>query len=425
MKFFFPDSQDFVDPSFDLVTEERSPTRVRQRDDLYPHEIFATPPYDGLLVSMAIVSGYGVGTGKYSIAQRQRFLRCGVREFFRLQASPRLETFGDCGAFSYWKETHPPFTAAEVFEFYESAGFDYGLSVDHVIPVFRPDFDSVIPLPDLGSEVEKWKRRQEITIEAAGEFLRLCHSDRPRFQPVGVAQGWSPRSIAHSVSELQKMGYRTVGIGGLVPLKTPEILDVLKAVSKVRHKDTKLHLLGVTRLDVIRDFARLGATSFDSTAPLMRAFKDKDKNYYLGDRTFPAIRVPQVDGNPKLKRRVLAGEVRSDSARRLEQRVLALLNDFDRDAAPVTDTLAAVLEYEALFDPNSDREAQYRQVLMERPWKRCDCEICEALGIHVILFRGAERNRRRGFHNLHQFYRSLADAVAPLTPKTVRMRRAK
>jgi hypothetical protein len=34
--------------------------------------------------------------------------------------------------------------------------------------------------------------------------------------------------------------------------------------------------------------------------------------------------------------------------------------------------------------------------------------VCTRLGIHVILFRGAERNRRRGFHNLYVFYRQLS-----------------
>ena len=62
MKFFFPDSQDLVDPSFDFRTETRSDTRVRQRDDQYPHEVFATPPYDGMLVSKAIVDVVSAST---------------------------------------------------------------------------------------------------------------------------------------------------------------------------------------------------------------------------------------------------------------------------------------------------------------------------------------------------------------------------
>ena len=49
MKFFFPDSQDFVDESFDFVSETRSESRVRQRDDRYPHEMFREAPYDGML----------------------------------------------------------------------------------------------------------------------------------------------------------------------------------------------------------------------------------------------------------------------------------------------------------------------------------------------------------------------------------------
>ena len=42
MKFFFPDSQDQVDPSFNFETEERSELRLRHRDDHYAHEEFAS-----------------------------------------------------------------------------------------------------------------------------------------------------------------------------------------------------------------------------------------------------------------------------------------------------------------------------------------------------------------------------------------------
>ncbi|MGZ4107677.1 MAG: hypothetical protein ACXVDE_07380, partial [Tumebacillaceae bacterium] len=49
----------------------------------------------------------------------------------------------------------------------------------------------------------------------------------------------------------------------------------------------------------------------------------------------------------------------------------------------------------------------YREVLEEKPWKQCGCEICEAVGIDVIIFRGNNRNRRRGFHNTHVYYKQL------------------
>ena len=89
MKYFLPDASDLVDPTFDFTKETRSPTRVRQRDDLYVHEVFESPPINGYLVSKAIVDGSGGGAGRYTLAQRQRLYREGVRRFLR-QQSQRL-----------------------------------------------------------------------------------------------------------------------------------------------------------------------------------------------------------------------------------------------------------------------------------------------------------------------------------------------
>src|SRR4051812_17816835 len=135
MRFYFPDSQDQIDPSFDFVTEERSPHRIRQRDDFYAHEVLTPPPYAGMLVSKAIIDGINGGAGRYSAQQRQRLYRVGIREFFRLDdvAGPRIETMGDCGAFTYVREEAPPYTVDEVIDYYEHCGFDAGLSVDHVV----------------------------------------------------------------------------------------------------------------------------------------------------------------------------------------------------------------------------------------------------------------------------------------------------
>jgi len=103
MKFFFPDSQDQIDPSFNFDTEERSVLRVRQRDDLYVHEALGEAVFDGLLVSKAIVDGVPGATGKYTLAQRHRLYRDGVRRFFRLDNAPgpSLQTLGDCRAFTH------------------------------------------------------------------------------------------------------------------------------------------------------------------------------------------------------------------------------------------------------------------------------------------------------------------------------------
>jgi len=404
MKFFFPDSQDFVDESFDFESETRSESRVRQRDDRYPHELFREAPYDGILVSKAIVDGLGGGTGKYSGAQRNRFMRVGVREYFRL-GNTTLETMGDCGAFTYVREERPPYTAEEVADFYEQCGFDYGLSVDHVILAYKAECDQ--HLEGLDPVPPDWRARQEMTFQLAEQFLRYCEGRKYSFTPIGVAQGWSPASYARAVKTLQEFGYRYIAFGGFVPLKTRDILACLEASSAVRKPDTQFHLLGITRCENVQAFGEFGVVSFDSTSPLRKAFKDDKHNYYTLHGTYSAIRVPQVDANPELLRRIVAGQVRQEQARDLEQQCLSTLVKYDRREASMEETLDVLRSYELVFNGAVDRTEVYRRVLADRPWSECPCEICQRLGIHVVIFRGAERNRRRGFHNLYVFNQQL------------------
>lgn len=403
MKFFFPDSHDLVDPSFDFDTESRSENRIRQRNDQYAHEVFEEPPYSGLLVSKAIVDGTEKGAGKYTIAQRHRLLREGVREFFRIGNRP-LETMGDCGAFSYVREEYPPYSVDEVIDFYLNCGVDYGVSVDHVILAFQRD-DSALMETDAGQDlVAGYQRRQEITLQLAREFLAAQKRRKLPFVPLGVAQGWSPASYAHAVKELQKMGYTYIGVGGLVPLQSDDILAALCAIEKVRKSRTSLHLFGVNRCEHLDAFRDYGVVSFDSTSPLLQAFKHDRDNYYTESFKYSAIRVPQVEGNAKFGSRIRAGEVNQDQARKLELACLKSLKRFDQQGGSVPRLLKLLRDYDEIHDGRKDRSEDYGKTLEDRPWKQCPCRVCRELGIHVVIFRGAERNRRRGFHNLYVTY---------------------
>lgn len=403
MKFYFPDSQDLVDPSFDFETEKRSETRIRQRDDLYAHEVFKKPPYDGMLVSKAIVEGTGDSTGRYTLGQQRRFSVTGVREFLRIPEG--MEVMGDCGAFTYFKEEEPPVTVEEVIRFYQDSGFNYGASVDHVILEYNASWDHSLPGVDLVPE--KCVKRQEITLELARKFKQQCKKDKVKFEPLGVAQGWSPNSYAKSLSALQKMGYRYIALGGMVPLKSNEIADVLTTCNPRLRSDTRLHLFGVTRLSHVKEFASLGVVSFDSTSPLRQAFKEDRDNYYAKDRTYTAIRVPQVDVNIQLKNRILSGAVKQADAFRLEKECLEALRKFDKRRFPRKDLIQLLIEYQAIFGNLRNYSIEYEEVLRDRPWDDCKCDVCKALGIQVIIFRGAERNRRRGFHNVYVTHNKL------------------
>jgi hypothetical protein len=398
VKFYFPDSQDLVSPTYDFVHDEYSPLRVRQRDDLYAHEVLTPAPYDGLLVSKTIVDGSINGAGKYSESQRARLYRLGVREYFRLPQE--VHTLGDNGAFNYVNERVPPITVEQVLDFYDHCGFDAGVSVDHIIFGYERD---AAP----GAAKPEWAERRLVTLRLAEEFISAVAVRGSGLEPVGAAQGWSPATYADSVKQLQEMGYRRIALGGMVPLKTRDILDCLAAIDDIRMPETGLHLLGITRVESLTKFAEHGVTSLDSTSPFRQAFMDDRRNYHLHDDAYLAIRVPQVDGNPALKRKILAGLVPQRDAIAAERECLRRLRAYDAQGSLSTgldDVLGVLRHYHAILGNEHDYEKKYatayERTLEARPWRGCGCALCERHGIEIVIFRGTERNKRRGFHNL-------------------------
>ena len=400
MKFFFPDSQDQINPHFEMTAEEHAVHRIRQRDDRYAHEVLRNRPFDGLLVSKSIVDGRGGGTGAhYSQSARQRLYRLGVREFFRLNGSHAdVITMGDCGAFTYAKEHEPPYRIDEVIDFYHTCGFDRGVAPDHIIFGFEKPRRPVSP-----ESKKEFIRRSKITLRNADEFLQWHAKRNCTFEPMAAAHGWSPESYAESVLALVDLGYRRIAMGGMVPLRTPDIISTLRKVKEVIYDGVELHLLGVTRVNDMPLFMSFGVTTFDSTSPFFQAFKDSTDNFYSGDKTYVAIRIPQVDGNPALKKLIIAGRIDQDEAIKRERRALDTVRSYADRKCSVEEAVNAVMDYESLVMVRTDRSEQYRRTLSARPWENCKCGICDQVGVEVIIFRGSERNKRRGFHNLAVF----------------------
>ena len=112
-------------------------------------------------------------------------------------------------------------------EFYDDCDFTHGCSVDHIIF----DFDET--LHEMEGGTEDARRRFEITLENADQFLQIVLHQSNRFIPMGVVQGWSPGSMAVAASRLVKMGYKYLAIGGMVPLKSPQIRSCLAAIRQV------------------------------------------------------------------------------------------------------------------------------------------------------------------------------------------------
>lgn len=397
MKYFFPDSQDQIDPRFDFLTEETYAHRVRQRDELYAHEVLSEPPYDGILVSKAIVDGLG-SAGRFAAGHRNRLYRDRVHRFYRLDRGDRqLLAMGDCGAFAYVREPEPPYSVDDVIDFYDGCGFDLGFSLDHIVLDYDPE----------GPVDSNWEQRQQLTLELAQQFLDRHAVRGCSFKPIGVAQGWSPASYAAAVSRLQEIGYDRVALGGMVPLKTPAILATLDEVAKVLHPGAHLHLLGVTRVESIPLFRDQGVTSFDSTSPFRQAFMDADDNYYALDRHYCAIRIPPSDGNARVRKKIQSGALVQEEVRRLESEALRCVREYAEGRAALAVTVEAVSAYERLIAGEAKHERGHAETLAARPWEACDCAICESAGVETVIFRGTERNKRRGFHNLHIFRQQL------------------
>lgn len=420
MKFLYSDTQDYVDPNYDFLTDSSPAHRERYWHDKYAHELMGTAPYDGLLISMsAIRQADGVASSKvrYSTAQEQQLLREGARRFLRFDGPHRdLMLMGDCGAFAYVEHPQPAYKPAEVVEFYLDTEVTHGVSPDHVI--FECDASNP-PANEVSADTRK---RYEITLENAKVFRKLVAQEGDEFEPMGAVQGWSPQSMAQAASELVKMGYRYLAIGGLVPLKVPAIKEVLQAIRDKVGTEPKMHLLGFAKADHIGEFTGYGITSFDSTSPLIRAFKDDKSNYYLdngqgGLDYYTAIRVPQAWENARLMHGVKRGLFSAEDLKQREETTLRMLREFDCKKRSVDETLNAVMDYSQFLVRGSDddREAQEKSLantrarvqrtLEDRPWKSCNCSICRTIGVEVIIFRGNNRNRRRGFHNLGVYHR--------------------
>ena len=84
----------------------------------------------------------------------------------------------------------------------------------------------------------------------------------------------------------------------------------------------------------------------------------------------------------------------------------------DRGNASVKSVLDTLDEYDHLITPDrASLREDYERTLTEKPWKHCPCDICGKDGVEVIVFRGNNRNRRRGFHNTYVFYEMLRKAI--------------
>ena len=404
VKYFIPDWDDRVDPDYDFVADEHAGGRGHYSNEAYAHQLYSRQlddaddgpepqlTYDGLLVSRFIINK--------SKHKRDHLYDHGVHRHLRVPE--HFPVLGDCGAFGYVKDDVPPFSTDELLTYYEALRFTYGVSADHLV---------------LGPSAPNRDFRYTLTIDNAVEFYHEHKKRGYQWTPIGAVQGWSPESYARAATVLVKEGYRYLGLGGLVRSKTTDVLDVVDAVRHAVGPDIKLHLFGIARLAAIPLLLKMKLTSFDSASPLRRAWGNSYGNYWtLGGDRYAAIRIPVTGRSHTAIKAVQSGRVSRETLALHETKALDAVRYYagmKRPSAPrLQAALDAVEAYEHLVDPaKPSLRDKYKRTLSERPWLACPCHVCQEADIEVVLFRGNNRNRRRGFHNTYVFYEQLAHAL--------------
>lgn len=411
MKYFLPYWEDKLDPDFDFINDDFSPEHKESPflHDKFIHEILGERLYDGVLVSLWVFISkmkLNENDGKHDIRGYDN-----LKSYLRFENSKNpLLLLGDCGAFNYVNEIEPPeeFNPSRVAYLYDALGFDFGISVDHlVVPTIQvTKKDGTTEKREL-TKTEMIKRIK-ISLENAQTFIDLVRDNKYKFTPIGSAQGYDPKSYRKSVAQLVNMGYEYIALGGLARSNTKEILSVLKEVYP-ELKGRKLHLLGVLRPECLDVFDQFGVTSFDSASYLRKAWLRSGQNYLCKqtNKWYTAIRVPQSSNARMINSAIQAGKS-EDEIRSLEQECLDLLHKYDQGKVSVEKVIQNVVAYDSIFQRNGDDgknlENKYFATLTEMPWKKCNCGLCQSLGIDIVIFRGTNRNKRRGFHNTKVFY---------------------
>ena len=459
--YFIPEWDDRVDPDYDFFVDGITEGREPYTHDVYAHEIYSKPNYDGILVSKSVI--------EENQKKKQRIAEVGIHAHVRV---PReFPIMGDCGAFNYIGECEPPYGTEETVRFYQTLDFDFGVSIDHLIVpehlertvyqhvgvdgtirhITRAQFDEFksqglsvcsskgrarklfADEPELIKSTQKdlseAKRRWNLTLQNSEDFLKEHDRQQATFVPIAGCQGWDIESQTEMFRLQQEMGYEYIALGGLVRSPTKYILELLDSVNRIRRPMTRIHLFGVARPDAIGEFVRQGVNSVDSARFLRQAWLSARSNYYTGDAVafaeqrmngnglkheeepprYTALRIPPIyrENSSTLlgKAKKLVDDGFDVAAlERLEKATMNVVHAFDRGEADLESTLAEVVKYDKLMGGDPRNEPLYRRLLEDKPWKQCPCDVCQRTGIDVVIFRRNNRNRRRGFHNTWWFF---------------------
>ena len=395
MRYFIPEWDDRVDPGFDFIQDQHSQAHNEDAlsNDTYMWDVFGIDnvPFDGVLVSIATIQKKKV---KYA-----KILENGIHSFLRLPQN--FEIMADCGAFSYIDESVPLYSTSEVLQLYSDLGFNYGVSVDHlVVPMYRDQSE------------ERMRITYNNGLAAFEEWLKKYRND---FQLIVAVQGDTISDYLTMYNDFIRHGITHLAFGGLVRSPTKFLIKLLDAlIDEIRDAKIRpeyLHFFGLARCNLFSRFQQLEGlgiqVAFDSASYLRKAWLSSAStqlNYITPNwKGYSAIRIPE---KLKGKKKNLVQQPVLDM---IGQECLQALRRYDLGLTTIEDVLESLTCFNSAIQEKPQVLEYYRRTLEDQPWKTCPCPICRKHGIEVIIFRGNNRNRRRGFHNTWAFRQILQD----------------
>jgi hypothetical protein len=224
-------------------------------------------------------------------------------------------------------------------------------------------------------------------------------------------------------------GYEMLAIGGLVRANTKDAGYIIGAIVASVGPRVRLHVLGIARDSMLPALLGWGIYSCDSASPMRTAWTSATKNYLAGDKSYTAVRIPFARPVPGVGGDNVVTRSHSAAAQHeletLEAEAMRAVRAYGEGPGRLEDALVALGAYDEHLERKGNdltrqrRLNHYQHTLSERPWARCRCRVCATTGIDVALFRGNNRNRRRGFHNVMAFYRELLAARRGMSRSTI------
>jgi len=381
LDFFLPFEFDTVPKVWDPWEDTWDPNEKKN----YIWECFEKPPFDGILISK---SKFDDNKNRLKSIENNKNLKDA------LKLPKEIKLFGDCGAFQYRNEKIPPYTEEEILNYYQEFGFDMGCSIDHIITNKK--------------NRKLREQRYQITTKFAEVCLDLYKSGNYSFDLFGVAQGWDINSYKKSVDYLLELGYKNVCIGGLVGVnkkkpKNPKDLTVKNLINNLKpqfKQFKKVHLFGRGDIDLFELYIKSGVTQYDSNI-MRKAWTDKKKSYFFFDKEknnlsyYTSIRIPLIR--------------RKQGIHKKEKEIFKKLKQLNEEQISNEIFIEVLKKYYYQFKIFKNKKYDInikltKELLNDKPWKKCNCELCKANGIQICIFRRRVRNSRRAFHNVYNYY---------------------